>query len=170
MAAVGAVIVLALAGIGYMVWDARRGAAVAAEAMRLAALRAQEEAEQKARAAREAETRRPPEAPQTVTLFVVSDPLGADVQATWNGGNKQGVTAFNFDVPRNTKVHLEVRKPGYLPHPYQTDVFADSAQTVTAKLTAEPKVVAASAVEARRKPKKEKTAEQKDEETIKIDF
>ncbi len=156
IAAVGAVIVVALAGIGYMVWDSRRGAAAAAEAMRLAALRAQEDAEQKVRAARDAEARRPAEAAQTVTLFVVSDPLGADVEATWNGGKKQGVTAFNFDVPRNTKVHLEMRKPGYVPNPYQSDVFADSAQTVTARLTAEPKVVAATPLEVRKKPKKDK--------------
>jgi hypothetical protein len=66
-------------------------------------------------------------------------------------------------------VHLEFRRAGYLPNPYVSDVFADASQTVQAKLVAEPKVVATSAVAAPRKAKKA-PAKQGDEDTIKIDF
>ena len=105
-----------------------------------------------------------------MTLFVWSEPSGADVEASWNGGKKQGVTAFNFDVPKNTKVHFEFRKPGFLPNPYVSDVFADASQTVQAKLIPEPRVAAASPVASPRKGKKDKKLDQGNEETIKIDF
>ncbi|HWE23031.1 MAG TPA: hypothetical protein VG496_03730, partial [Myxococcales bacterium] len=147
--------------------DSRRQAAQLAETMRREAERARVEAEKQAAAARAKETARPPDVVQTVTLFVWSEPSGADVVATWNGGKKEGLTAFNFDVPKNTKVHFEFRKPGFLPNPYVSDVFADSSQTVQARLIAEPKVVAASPVPARRAKKKKA---EEDGETIKIDF
>jgi len=168
----GAVVVLvfALAGIGYLVLDSRKQAAQLAETMRHEAERARQDAEKQAAAAREAEARRPAELAQSVTLFVWSDPGGADVEAIWTGGKKQGVTPFNFDVPRNTKVHLELRKAGYLPNPYASDVFADASQTVQAKLIPEPKVLAATPAQAPRKAKKDKPQKQGDEETIKIDF
>jgi serine/threonine protein kinase len=169
IAAVAAVLALALTGIGYMVWDSRKQAALLAETMRHEAQRAQREAEKLAAAAREAEAKKPAEVAQNVTLFVWSDPGGTDVDAIWTGGKKQGVTPFNFDVPKNTKVHLEFRRAGYLPNPYVSDVFADASQTVQAKLVAEPKVVATSAVAAPRKAKKA-PAKQGDEDTIKIDF
>ena len=74
-------------------------------------------------------------------------------------------------MPKNTKVHFEFRKPGYLPNPYASDVFADGSQTVQAKLVAEPKIVAATPVPAPRKPKKDKSPDkQGDDDTIKIDF
>ena len=76
---------------------------------------------------------------QNVTLFVWSEPNGADVLASWNGGKKEGLTAFNFEVPKNTKVHFEFRKAGFLPNPYVNDVFADASQTVQARLFPEPK-------------------------------
>ena len=119
--------------------------------------------------ARAKEAARPADVVQNVTLFVWSEPSGADVIAIWDGGKKQGVTAFNFDVPKNTKVHFEFRKAGFLPNPYLSDVFADSSQTVQAKLIAEPRVVAASPI-APRKPKKAKKVDENDGETLKIDF
>jgi serine/threonine protein kinase len=167
IAGVVVVLTLALAGIGYMVWDSRRQFG---ETMRHEAERAQREAERQAAAARAAESARPPEIAQNVTLFAWSDPGGADVEASWNGGKKQGVTPFNFDVPKNTKVHVEFRKAGYLPNPQQSDVFADASQTVQAKLVAEPKVLAATPVPTARKPKKDKKVDPGSEETIKIDF
>jgi serine/threonine-protein kinase len=167
IAGVVVVLTLALAGIGYMVWDSRRQFG---ETMRHEAERAQREAERQAAAARAADSARPPEIAQNVTLFVWSDPGGADVEASWNGGKKQGVTPFNFDVPKNTKVHVEFRKAGYLPNPQQSDVFADASQTVQAKLVAEPKVLAATPVPTARKPKKDKKVDPGSEETIKIDF
>ena len=167
----GVAVMLALSGIGYMVWDSRKQAAQLAETMRHEAERAQREAEKQAVAARAAEAARPPELPQNVTLFVWSDPVGAEVEATWAGGKKHGVTAFSLDVPKNTKVHFEFRKAGYLPNPYASDVFADGSQTVQAKLVAEPKIVAATPVAAPRKAKKDKSPDkQGDDDTIKIDF
>ncbi len=171
IAGVVVVLTLARAGIGYMVWDSRKQATQLAETMRReAAERAQREAEKQAAAARAAESARPPEIAQNVTLFVWSEPGGADVDASWNGGKKQGVTPFNFDVPKNTKVHVEFRKAGYLPNPQVTDVFADASQTVQAKLVAEPKVLAATPAPTSRKGKKDKKVDQGSEETIKIDF
>jgi serine/threonine protein kinase len=167
IAGVVVVLTLALAGIGYMVWDSRRQFG---ESMRHEAERAQREAERQAAAARAADSARPPEIAQNVTLFVWSDPGGADVEASWNGGKKQGATPFNFDVPKNTKVHVEFRKAGYLPNPQVSDVFADASQTVQAKLVAEPKVLAATPVPTARKPKKDKKVDPGSEETIKIDF
>ena len=169
--AVVAVLALALTGIGYLVWDSRKQAAQLAETMRHEAERAQREAEKLAAAAREAEAKKPVEVAQNVSLFVWSDPSGSDVEAVWTGGKKQGVTPFNFDVPKNTKVHLEFRRAGYLPNPYASDVFADASQTVQAKLVAEPRVLAATPVPIPRKAKKNKPPDkQGDEDTIKIDF
>jgi hypothetical protein len=171
IAGVVVVLTLALAGIGYMVWDSRKQAAQLAETVRHEAERAQRESEKQAAATRASEIAKPPEAAQNVTLFVWSDPGGTDVEAIWNGGKKQGLTPFNFDVPKNVKVHIEFRKAGYLPNPQVSEVFADASQTVQAKLVAEPKVLAASPVPAARKAKKDKPpAKQGDDDTIKIDF
>jgi serine/threonine protein kinase len=171
IAGVAVVLVLALSGIGYMVWDSRKQQErLIAETMRREAERAQREAEKQAAAVRAAESAKPAEIAQNVTLFVWSDPSGADVEATWNGGKKQGIAPFNFDVPKNTKVHLEFRKAGYLPNPYASDVFADASQTAQAKLVPAPKVVAATPAQTSHKPKKDKKVDSGSEETIKIDF
>jgi serine/threonine protein kinase len=168
IAGVAVVLLLALGGIAYMVRDSRLKSEQLAETMRVEAERAKHEAERLAAAAREAESKKAADAPQTTALFVWSEPVGAEVTASWNGGKKQGVTPFNFDVPKNTKVHFEFRKAGYLPNPYTSDVFADSSQTVQAKLVAEPKVSVASPIPSPRKPKKK--GDEGTEETIKIDF
>jgi serine/threonine protein kinase len=169
IAAVAVVLVLALGGIAYMIRDSRlKAEQLIAETMRIEAERAKREAERQAAAAREAESKRAADVPQTAALFVWSEPGGAEVTATWNGGKKQGVTPFNFDVPKNTKVHFEFRRAGFLPNPYTSDVFADASQTVQARLVAEPKVTAASPVPVARKPKKK--SDDGTEETIKIDF
>ena len=161
------VLVLALGGIGYMVWDSRRQSAQLAETMLHEAERAKREAEKQAEAARAVEKANP-ETVQNVTLFVASEPLGVDVEATWKDGRKQGTTAFEFQVPKNSKVRFEFRKPGYLPDPYVSEVFADVSRTVQAKLM---KVAAASPATAPRKQqKKDKKVDQGSEETIKIDF
>jgi serine/threonine protein kinase len=169
IAAIAAALLLLLGGIGYLVVDSRRQAAQLAETMRREADRARLDAEKQAAAARAKEAARPPDVVQNVTLFVWSDPDGADVLATWNGGQKHGVSNFNFEVPKNTKVHFEFRKNGYLPSPYMSDVFADMSQTVQARLIAAPKVEAASPV-APRKAKKTKKVDDGKDDTIKIDF
>ena len=64
-------------------------------------------------------------------LSVVSDPLGANVAATWkDGGNRSGPTPLDIRVPRDTKVTLVFSMPGF--SPYRQDVIADESQVVTA--------------------------------------
>src|SRR5207302_162524 len=167
IAAVATLLVVALGGIGYLVYDSNRRQARLDEDMRRAAQVAREEADRKTKLAQEAEKAQPTP-PQTVTLFVVSEPLGAEVEATWKDGKKQGVTAFNFEVPKGTAIHFQFRKPGFVPNPYESDVFADGARTVQARLTPEPKVIAASPV-APKKPKKDRPPKEGEDETIKID-
>ena len=66
-------------------------------------------------------------------LSVVSDPLGAEVEATWkDGGVKRGSTPLDFRVPRNLKVSFLFKLRGYLP--YRVDIIADEAQVVKAEL------------------------------------
>jgi serine/threonine protein kinase len=73
-----------------------------------------------------------------VFLSIVSEPLDADVVATWkDGGERRGSAPLSLEVPRNAKVHFEFRKAGYLD--YAMDVIADQPQTVQAVLKAEVK-------------------------------
>ena len=66
-------------------------------------------------------------------LSVVSDPLGAMVEATWkDGGYKKAATPLDIRVPRNTKVTLVFTLPGF--SPYRQDVIADESQVVTAQM------------------------------------
>jgi len=76
-----------------------------------------------------------------VFLSVVSEPLDAEVVASWKGGEKKGAAPLSLEVPRNEKVHFEFRKSGYLD--YSMDVIADQPQTVQAALKSAPKPVAA---------------------------
>jgi len=169
IAAVAVVLVLALGGIAYMIRDSRiKSEQLIAETMRLEAERAKRDAERQAAAAREAESKKTADVPHNVTLFVWSDPSGADVLATWNGGTKLGVTPLNFDVPKNATVHFEFRKAGYLPNPYSSEAVADASKTVQARLAPEPKLKIGSPVAAPAKPKKK--SDEGTEETIKIDF
>ena len=85
-------------------------------------------------------------AQQPVFVVVVSDPLEANVKATWPGGGKEGTAPLSLETPKNAKVHLEIGKAGYLP--FQADLVADAAKTFTAKLTV---VAAASTVSPPRK-------------------
>ena len=72
-----------------------------------------------------------------VFLSVVSEPPDADVVATWKDGEKRGAAPLSLEVPRNSKVHFEFRKAGYMD--YAMDVLADQPQTVQAILKSEPK-------------------------------
>jgi serine/threonine protein kinase len=159
-----AVAVAVLGAGGYLVYDSsRRAAAAAQKAADLAAQKAKEQAELEVRLAKQ----KAQESAATVFLSVVSDPLGAEVQAAWKDGNKSGTAPFTLEVPKNSKVHLEFRKSGFLP--YTTEIVADVPQAVSGKLTAEPKVVAASPVAL---PKKRKAQAPKPDEdgTIHVDF
>ena len=73
------------------------------------------------------------EEPAPIFLSVISEPLEADVVATWkDGGERKGQAPLSFEVPRNTKVHFEFTKAGF--NGYSMDVFADQAQNVHAVL------------------------------------
>ena len=110
------------------------------------------------------------EEPAPVFLSVVSEPLDADVVATWkDGGEKRGAAPLSLEVPRNAKVHFEFHKAGYID--YAMDVIAIQPQTVQATLKPAPKPApAAVAVEAtdresrpeKRKPKKHRAPKTKD--------
>ena len=57
--------------------------------------------------------------------------------ATWkDGGERRGKAPLSFDVPKNTKVHFEFSKAGYIG--YAMDVIADQAQNVQAQLKPVP--------------------------------
>src|SRR4051812_32090148 len=75
---------------------------------------------------------------ETVFLAVVSDPNGAIAEATWSDGRKTGLTPFEVEVPRSTRVRFEFAKPGYVPNPYVVDLVADTSQLVEGKLAPEP--------------------------------
>ena len=95
-----------------------------------------------------------------VFLSVISDPLEADVTATWkDGGEKKGKAPLGFEVPRNAKVHFEFSKSGYTG--YSMDVIADQAQNVQAALKPAPVAVEASAE--KQKPRHAKKEEKKAE-------
>ncbi len=77
------------------------------------------------------------EEPTPIFLSVVSEPLEADVIATWkDGGERKGRAPLSFEVPHNTKVHFEFTKTGFTG--YSMDVISDQAQTVHAVLKPVP--------------------------------
>ena len=116
----------------------------AADAARLAAAaRKDHDAARKAReemiagaaksAQEDAAQARPPPA---VKLFVVSDPLGAAVTASWNGKSATGTTPFVFRVRRGATVTISFSKPGYAPE--VRELKAASAQALSIDLHPTP--------------------------------
>jgi serine/threonine protein kinase len=90
-----------------------------------------------------------------VFLSVVSEPLDADVVATWkDGGEKRGAAPLSLEVPRYAKVHFEFRKQGYID--YAMDVIADQPQTVQAVLKPAPVATSAMVQVPEKKPRPEK--------------
>ena len=120
---IGAAIVL-LGGGGYGV-------------VKLAAQSAEKAAEQQSAkdAARAKASSKAEEVPP-VFLSVVSEPLEADVVATWGGGEQKGQAPLSFEVPKNSKVHFEFSKTGFFN--YAMDLIADQAQQVKAVLKPTP--------------------------------
>ena len=92
-----------------------------------------------------------------IFLSVVSDPLDAEVQASWKNGDKAGTAPLAIEVPKNVKVHFEFKKAGFLP--YTTEIIADQSQTVTARLSPEPTAVADKPRRRTREPREEKKAD-----------
>jgi len=122
--AAAAVMIIA-AGAFYMIRSAQKNADLAAREAKT-----QEGRAAKAIAAAKAEEEESP-----VFLSVVSDPLEADVIATWkDGGEKRGPAPLGFEVPKNSKVHFAFTKAGFVG--YEMDVIADQSQNVKAQLKA----------------------------------
>jgi hypothetical protein len=140
----------------------RRAAEAAAQlAVKRAAMAAVEERRQaEEEAARKAES-------EKVSLSVVSEPIGAIVEATWKDGAKAAVTPFDLSVPRGAKVHLSFTHKDYLPASH--DVIADAAQVVHATLSAEPRT-ASLVPRGRVRPEKPKAAPSKDDSDIPVEF
>jgi hypothetical protein len=87
-------------------------------------------ASEKARKAKEAAAQ-----PEQLTVSVVSEPQGAEVDVTWPDGAKSAATPFQLQLPKNAKVHFEFKKDGYVP--YVMDSLADQT-LVNAVLKAIP--------------------------------
>jgi hypothetical protein len=105
---------------------------------------------------------------EKVFLSVVSEPLGAVAEATWQGGVKAGATPFDLQVPKNAKVHFVFSKPDYLPS--TLDIIADTPQVVKQALVAEPKkVVSRPAGKPNATPTKAKPGKEGDD-TIPVEF
>jgi serine/threonine protein kinase len=94
-----------------------------------------------------------------VTLSLAAETEGTQAVATWSpGGQKSGTAPFTLEVPRNTKVHIELSRPGSLAR--SMDVIADQNQTVNApalekqpqQAVAEPPAAQDPRHSARRKP------------------
>ena len=143
---------------------AERAAHMAAERVAQETREASRKAEESARRAEN----------EKVFLSVVSEPLGATVEATWKDGVRAGVTPFDLSVPKNMKVHFAFSKKEYLP--YVQEVIADAPQVVKVALAQEPQArvaVARPGVSTRRPDesgKKAKPATDKDKEDIPLEF
>jgi len=95
---------------------------------------------------------------QPVFLSVISEPPEAGVTASWKeGGEKKGPAPLSFEVPKNTRVHFEFSKDGYVG--YAMDVIADQSQNVHAVLKA---VEVASGERPKKKKKKREGLPAKD--------
>jgi len=106
---------------------------------------------------------------ERVQLSVVSDPMGAVVEATWNGGVKAAVTPFDLAVPRNASVRFAFTKKEFgLPHDRN---FRGHPQGVRASLLAEPKAPPVVQGEVGTTAKKAKQASsESDESSIPVEF
>src|SRR4051794_16097793 len=140
-------------------------------AERAAQLAAQRGAEQARQAAARAEEEVRQKESDKVQLSVVSDPVGAIVEATWKDGVKAAVTPFDLTVPRNAAVRFVFSRKEY--QTYTADVVADAPKVVRAPLLAEPKPVAQSRLlkaKGGTAEKKTKQASQTKDDTIPVEF
>jgi serine/threonine protein kinase len=169
---IGGIAVLVILLIGGVVGFAMHQQGKAAEAQ-IAAAREREaqqrEMQEKERLAREERERQKKEeeekarnAKPPTKVMVISDPLGASVQADWKAADgsdnsKLGTTPFEFTVPKDSKVKFVFKKGAYLD--YTTEMIADEPKSVTGKLVADPRAA----------PKKKKTAGGDGEDVI-VDF
>jgi hypothetical protein len=94
-----------------------------------AAVRARAEMAEAAASAARAESAKPPAAAK---LFMISDPLGASVTASWSGKSASGLTPIVFRVRRGAPVTVTFSKPGYAPEVRQ--LTAAETQVVDVEL------------------------------------
>ena len=127
-------------------------------AERAAQLAAQRVAEQAREAALRAEEEQRRQQNEKIQLSVVSEPVGAIVEATWKEGVKGGVTPFDLSVPRNVSVRFTFSKKDFVS--WTTDVIADTPKVVRASLLAEPKLAPPPRVLRRKSEGSEKKARQ----------
>jgi hypothetical protein len=158
--------VAVIAGIVFLFMQQSEESRRAAE--RAAHLVAERVAEESRKAAEKGE------ANAKVFFSVVSDPLGAMVEATWKNGAKAGVTPLELEAPKNVKVRFAFSKRDYLP--YAEERIADAAQVVKATLQVEPRVVAARPVPESKKRERRSTraaqppAQQSADDSIPVEF
>jgi hypothetical protein len=67
-----------------------------------------------------------------VTLTAQSDPPGANVVASWDGGEKRGKSPLQIAAPKGAHVKLVFTLKGYSPS--EESVAADEPRTVTSEL------------------------------------
>ncbi len=133
----GAAVVLIAAGAFVIVRNANQRVNIATqEAKRAEKLAEQQTADRLAATEKQAAEKEADEEQSPVFLSVISEPEKAELTATWKEGEKKGQTPLSFDVPHNTKVHLEFSKAGFTD--YSMDVIGDRAQTVHAVLNPTP--------------------------------
>jgi len=135
----------------------------AEQAAHLAAQRFRDEAKQAALRAEEEQKRQESE---RVQLSVVSDPMGAVVEATWNGGVKAALTPFDLVVPRNTSVRFAFAKKEFVS--YTIEILADTPKVVRASLVAEPK--AAPPVVRAKTERPKRPSSESDDSSIPVEF
>jgi hypothetical protein len=116
-------------------------------AERAAQIAAQRIADQAREAARRAEEEQRQKESERIQLSVVSDPVGAIVEATWRDGAKAAVTPFDLSVPKNANVRFAFSKKDFAAT--ALDVVADAPKVVRAALAAEPKLPPARVVKSR---------------------
>src|SRR5438309_893384 len=134
---VGLVAIVLAAASGVVFFVRQQAGENRRAAERAAQLAAQHIAEQAREAALRAEEEQRRLQNDKIPLSVVSEPVGAIVEATWKEGVKGGVTPFDLSVPKNVSVRFTFSKRDFVS--WTTDVIADTPKVVRASLLAEPK-------------------------------
>jgi len=130
---------------------------------------AQQFADQARQAVQQKEEEQRQKESEKIQLSVVSEPVGAIVEASWKDGVKAAVTPFDLQVPRNSSVRFNFSKKDFVP--YAVEILADTPKVVRASLLAEPKPVQARTV--RSKPEgseKKGKSSNKEEAPIPVEF
>jgi len=158
-------------GLGGIAWFMQQqGAENRRAAERAAQLAAQRFADEAREAARRAEEEQRQKESERVQLSVVSDPVGAIVEAIWKDGAKAAVTPFDLSVPKNANVRFAFSKKDFVAQ--SMEVVADAPKVVKAALAAEAKPPPARVVKPRgpseQRPKK--TSPEFDEDDIPKEF